>query len=269
VRRILSEANCPFWTTAAHMRQIVRGGEGSEAAILFSRVPCSSDPGTPAKKTKCRGRKMRRRELIAGLGIAAAMAVAASAQQRALPVIGYLNSTTGADQRFTAAFRQGLSELGYVEGQNISIEYYWLGGHYDRLAALAADLVHRQAAVIVATGGTATARAAKSATATIPIVFLAGGDPVEVGLVASLNRPSGNATGVAILTTALTAKRLETARIGACGDADRLFRQSDQPHRIRGRIDGSGDCVACSRGAFGDPECKHFKGDRSSFRNRY
>jgi putative ABC transport system substrate-binding protein len=151
---------------------------------------------------------MRRREFIAGLG-AAAWPVVAQAQRPKKLVIGYLNSTTGADQRFTEAFRQGLSDLGYVEGQNISIEYYWLGGQYDRLTALTADLVRRQTDVIVATGGTATARAAKSATATIPIVFLAGGDPVEVGLVASLNRPGGNATGVAILTTALTAKRLE------------------------------------------------------------
>jgi putative ABC transport system substrate-binding protein len=152
---------------------------------------------------------MRRREFIAGIGGTAAWPVVVRAQQRAMPVIGYLNSTTGAEQRFTAAFRQGLSDLGYVEGQSISIEYYWLGGQYDRLAALAADLVRREAAVIVATGGTATARAAKSATATIPIVFLSGGDPVEVGLVGSLSRPGGNATGVAILTTALTAKRLE------------------------------------------------------------
>jgi putative tryptophan/tyrosine transport system substrate-binding protein len=152
---------------------------------------------------------MRRREFIAGLGSTAAWPAAAQAQKPKIPVIGYLSSTAGTDGRFTAAFRQGLSELGYVEGQNVSIEYHWMRGQYDQLAAVAADLVRRQVAVIVATGGTATARAAKSATATIPIVFVGGGDPVGVGLVASLNRPGGNVIGAAILTTALTAKRVE------------------------------------------------------------
>jgi ABC-type uncharacterized transport system substrate-binding protein len=153
---------------------------------------------------------MRRREFIAGLGGVAAWPVVAQAQQTMMPVIGYLNSTTESTAgHFTAAFRQGLSELGYVEHQNVSIEYKWMEGQYDRLTTLTAELVRRRVAVIVATGGTATARAAKSATATIPIVFVAGADPVEVGLVASLNRPGGNVTGAAILTTSLTAKRLE------------------------------------------------------------
>ena len=153
---------------------------------------------------------MRRRDFIMGLGGATALSIAASAQQAALPVIGYLNGTTESTApHFTAAFRQGLGELGYVEHQNVSIEYHWVGVQYDRLPALAADLVRRRVALIFAAGGTAPARAAKSATATIPIVFVAGGDPVGAGLVASLNRPGGNVTGAAILTSALTAKRLE------------------------------------------------------------
>jgi putative tryptophan/tyrosine transport system substrate-binding protein len=127
-----------------------------------------------------------------------------------MPVIGYLNSSTESNaQHFTAAFRRGLSELGYVDGKNVSIEYHWMESQYDQLPALATDLVRRGVAVIVATGGTAIARAAKSANSTIPIVLVGGGDPVEVGLVASLNHPGGNVTGAAVLTTALTAKRLE------------------------------------------------------------
>jgi putative tryptophan/tyrosine transport system substrate-binding protein len=156
---------------------------------------------------------MRRRDFIAGLGSATAVSIRASAQQRMLPVIGYLNGTTeSAAAHFTRAFREGLGEFGLVERRNISIEFCWVDGQYDRLEGLAADLVRRQVNVIFAAGGTAPVRAAKSATTTIPIVFVAGGDPIKNGLVTSFSRPGGNVTGAAILTSALTAKRLQFLR---------------------------------------------------------
>ncbi len=153
---------------------------------------------------------MNRRGVIALLsGAAVAWAFAARAQQKAMPVIGVLGSTApGPAVPFAANFAKGLSEAGYVEGRNVAIDYRWAEGHYDRLPALAADLVARKVDVIVTQGGPPSTLAAKSATSTIPIVFL-GSDPVELGLVASIARPGGNLTGVIFMSRELMPKRLE------------------------------------------------------------
>jgi putative tryptophan/tyrosine transport system substrate-binding protein len=152
---------------------------------------------------------MRRRDFMAGLGSAAAWPVAARAQQRALPVVGFVHgSSEDSAGVWLAAFRKGLGQAGYVEGRNVAVEYHWLDGHFDRAPALMADLVRRDVAVIVALSNT-VAIASKAATATIPIVFGVAEDPVRLGLVASLARPGGNATGFNFFAQEANAKRLE------------------------------------------------------------
>jgi putative ABC transport system substrate-binding protein len=192
---------------------------------------------------------MRRRELLLLAGAMTA-ARALRAQQKAMPVIGFLGSTSpGPNAANVAAFRQGLREAGYVEGQNVAIEYRWAEGHYDRLPALVADLIGHKVDVIVTSGGPASARAAKNATSAIPIAAVVGGDPIADGLIASLSRPGGNLTGVTFMMTELMPKLFELlselvpqARVIAllvnpndASSAERTMRDVEEAARVRGR----------------------------------
>jgi putative tryptophan/tyrosine transport system substrate-binding protein len=187
---------------------------------------------------------MRRREFITLLGgAAAAWPLVARAQQAAMPMIGFLSSRSpGESAGLVAAFRQGLGEAGFVEGQNIVIAFRWAEGHYDRLPVLASELVSLPVALLFAAGGPPAAFAAKTATHTIPIVFSAVGDPVEIGLVPSLNEPGGNITGMAVLVSTLGAKRIELAKdlmhnFGVIGLSAQSI-QSEVRNRIKCRASG-------------------------------
>ena len=194
---------------------------------------------------------MRRREFIATLGAAAALPLQARGQQPTMPVVGFLNPTVSRLYEFNAAaFRLGLKETGFVEGQNVRIEYRWGEGDYSRLPSLAAELVGLKVAVIGAPGDVASARAAKAATSTIPIVFTIGADPVKVGLVASYNRPGGNVTGISAITSQIGAKRIEVLYQLGRWSRVALLMNPDNPSAATEQQDAEKAALAVGRSSF-------------------
>jgi putative ABC transport system substrate-binding protein len=189
-----------------------------------------------------------RREFITLLGGAAAWPVTPRAQQAAMPVVGYLNPGI-VDKSSLPAFHRGLAEIGYVEGKNVAIEYRWASGRLDQLPALASDLVDHHAAVIVAIGSPASALAVRGANATVPIVFATGNDPVAGGLVASLNHPDGNHTGITNLASQLVAKQLQLLREMLPTKAITFLINPTNPANVEGSLKVAQACCAHSRAA--------------------
>src|SRR5882724_5846597 len=239
-----------FSSSSATRETLLAASPTSKRLCPFAQIQGRDTSARPHRsainpRPRRRGHRMNRRELLLLLGGALTAARGLHAQRKAMPVIGFLGSTSpGPNEPALAAFRQGLSETGYVEGQNVAIEYRWAEGRYDRLPALAADLVARKVDVIAITGGNASVRAAKNATTTIPIVSTLGDDPVELGLVASLARPGGNLTGINMITAELMPKRLEplselAPRAGVIAllanpGAESMIREVQEAARVKG-----------------------------------